>query len=211
MCRLWGWQEAVASLGPGHSPAAAVPPRPGPRGLLTAARSSGPARAALLGRKELRWAGPRAEGLWVREAGPACWYGREGGAGAGLCRPFPGDTGAPRGGVPAQWGRGGLREGQGGDLQGWPSPLRHVSLRLTAHAACPRVSLLGSPRAVPPDALSQACPSRPTLALCRLQAFAWCGHQALLANQATSRPLEPPPPRSPLLRQHFSLPQSSTS
>lgn len=185
MCRLWGVAGEAASLGLRPQPCCGSASKTRAQRSADCSQKPGPLPgAALLGRKELRWAGPRAEGLWVREAGPVysvCMAGRVGGG--PLCRPFPGDTGAPRGGVPAQWGGGEcLREGQGGGLVGLAQPLGDMSVSArTAHAARPRVSLLGSSgRCLPPDApsLRRAHPGPP-----------WpC---------ADSRPLPARPPGSP--------------
>ena len=139
MCRLWG---EAASLGLRPQPCCGSASKTlAQRSADTAARSPGslPEVAllgfpALLGRKELRWEGLRAEGL--PGAGRRAWllgvHGRVGGWGLLCSAPFPRNTGAPRGGVPAwRWGS------QGGpglrDLWGWPSPL------------APRQSLPGQP------------------------------------------------------------------
>lgn len=129
-----GWQGEAASLGLRPQPCCGSASKTRAQRSADCSQKPGslPGVAllgfpALLGRKELRWAGPRAEGLRVREAGPVYSVRMAGRVGGGpLCRPFPGDTGAPRGGVPAWWrGLGGGVSGRGraGDLWGWPSPL----------------------------------------------------------------------------------------
>lgn len=198
MRRLWGVAGEAASLGLRPQPCCGSASKTRAQRSADCSQKPGslPGAAllgfpALLGRKELRWAGPRAEGLWVPEAGPVysvCMAGRVGGG--PLCRPFPGDTGAPRGGVPAQWGAGSVSgRGRAGDSWGWPSPLATCQ----SPPGQPTLPALGCPYWGPPGG---ACLLTPPLSGVPIQAHpgpvptpGLClrGHQALLANQATSR------------------------
>lgn len=124
------------------------PARAGPAGLPGPAGQEGAAVGGPQGRRAVGCSG---QGLVTQCAWPLC------------STALPGDSGAPRGGAPARgWGSRG--EAGWGNLGAGP-PLGAMSVSVqTAHAARPRVPLLGSSRrCLPPDApsLRRAHPGPP--------------------------------------------------
>lgn len=167
-----------AGRGGSDGPALAAPPRPRPRGPLPLPpEGQVPCQGWPCWASRPCWAGrscggraPGPKGCRVQRAGPGhsvcvatlqhclAW----GLWGSKRRSPGPGVGVSGRGRV--------------GEPGGWPTPWRHVSLR----PDCPRCPPSGSPTGILQAVsasrrpLSQACPSRPTLALCRLQASV-CG------------------------------------
>ena len=187
MRRLWGRRPA---WGCGHSPAVAAPPRPWPRGpLALQPEVRAPCQRWPCWASRLCWAGRscggRARGpkvCRVREAGPGyscAWPG--GWVGAALQCSLPEEHWGSkrRSPGPAVGVSGRARVG---GLVGLAEPLGATSVSArTAHAARPRVSLLGS---------SGRCltPSAPSLR---------CAHPGPPWPRANSRPFSAQPPGCP--------------
>lgn len=146
--------------GCGHSPAVAVPPRPGPRGLLTAARSPGPCQGWPCWASQPCWAGRSCGG---RARGPkVCGCGKQGPftrcawpggwAGGRSAGPSLGTLGLQEEeSQPGGGGWGGVSQGGAGrgTCGAGPAPWRHVSLRPDSPRCPPSGVPTGVLQAVP--------------------------------------------------------------